>query len=243
MRPLSNSEIIQIWERGFSQHPLRQAMILLVAACPEMKAEELMALTLGQRDEYLLRLRELTFGSRLNGFVKCPSCGDRLELSLNTADIRVPDRSIQPEYFLDLGEIELRFRLLNSQDLAAIAGDREPLKARQKLVQRCILQAKLNGKSIEPDELPEIAIVALAQHLAECDPNAEVLLNLTCPGCKHQWQTLFDIATFFISEIAALSKRLLREVHTLASAYGWSEADILAMTHPRRQFYLEMVGI
>jgi hypothetical protein len=34
----------------------------------------------------------------------------------------------------------------------------------------------------------------------------------------------------------------LREVHTLAWAYGWREADILAMSPARRQFYIELVG-
>jgi hypothetical protein len=33
----------------------------------------------------------------------------------------------------------------------------------------------------------------------------------------------------------------VREVHLLASAYGWRESDILAMTPWRRQLYLELV--
>jgi hypothetical protein len=37
-------------------------------------------------------------------------------------------------------------------------------------------------------------------------------------------------------------RRLLREVHTLALAYGWREADILNMSARRRRFYLEMAG-
>jgi hypothetical protein len=48
--------------------------------------------------------------------------------------------------------------------------------------------------------------------------------------------------TFFWKEIAAHAKRLLREVHILAAAYKWREADILAMNPNRRQYYLEMVG-
>jgi hypothetical protein len=30
-------------------------------------------------------------------------------------------------------------------------------------------------------------------------------------------------------------------VHALAYAYGWSEADILAMSAPRRRRYLSMI--
>ncbi len=52
---------------------------------------------------------------------------------------------------------------------------------------------------------------------------------------------MFDVVSFFWSEICVQAKRLLREVHTLARAYGWREADILNMSTARRQFYLEMV--
>ena len=56
-----------------------------------------------------------------------------------------------------------------------------------------------------------------------------------------RWRAVFDIVTFFWSEIEAWACRILREVHILASAYGWCERDILALTSARRQFYLEMV--
>ncbi|HEX2516118.1 MAG TPA: phage baseplate protein, partial [Chloroflexota bacterium] len=38
------------------------------------------------------------------------------------------------------------------------------------------------------------------------------------------------------------ARRLLREVHTLARAYGWREAEILALPGRRRQTYLDLVG-
>jgi hypothetical protein len=39
----------------------------------------------------------------------------------------------------------------------------------------------------------------------------------------------------------ARAKRLLAEVHLIASAYGWSEAEILGLSRARRDFYLDMV--
>ena len=59
---------------------------------------------------------------------------------------------------------------------------------------------------------------------------------------RASWQLTLDIVSFLWSEISSLAKRHLREVHTLAWAYGWSEADILAMSPARRQFYLESVS-
>jgi hypothetical protein len=79
-------------------------------------------------------------------------------------------------------------------------------------------------------------------HMAQADPQADVQLALCCPRCSHEWQEVFDIVSFFWSEISAWTARILREVHTLACAYGWREADILAMSPGRRQCYLEMLG-
>jgi hypothetical protein len=52
---------------------------------------------------------------------------------------------------------------------------------------------------------------------------------------------VFDIISFFWTELDSLARRLLQDVHVLAKAYSWREADILSMSATRRQFYLEMV--
>ena len=66
--------------------------------------------------------------------------------------------------------------------------------------------------------------------------------SLTCQGCGHEWAAVFDIVTFFWAELVAQAKRLLREVHQLARAYGWRESEILAMSSQRRHTYLELVN-
>jgi hypothetical protein len=245
MRSLSAKDIVNIWEWGMSQHSLQRSLTLLSGACPNLTIEQLARLTIGQRDEYLWRLRELTFGSRLDGFDRCPYCSDRVEFSLEVGDVCVapPAGVIQPTYTFCQGGIEIEFRLPNSLDLAAIAIYDDPSVAKDLLVQSCVLAARQDGKILTVAELPEDTIAVLATQMAEIDPQAETVLDLTCPGCDRQWQTLLDIATFFWSEITALAKRLLREVHTLAGAYGWRESEILEMSHQRRRCYLEMVGI
>ena len=44
------------------------------------------------------------------------------------------------------------------------------------------------------------------------------------------------------AEISARAQHLLREVHLLASAYGWSEQQILELSPTRRASYLRMVS-
>jgi hypothetical protein len=105
-----------------------------------------------------------------------------------------------------------------------------------------VLSAQRDGADIAVAALPGEVVAAVAARMAEADPQAEVQLALTCPVCAYRWQATFDILSFFWQEINDWAQRILREVHTLATAYGWREADILALSPRRRQFYLEMVG-
>ena len=243
MHPLSEHEILHAWERGQGQHHVERALTLLAAAYPDMTADELATISIGQRDARLLTLRERTFGPTLNGSTECPQCAERLEVALAVPDIRVePDRHEKGEVLeLVTKDLLLRFRLPDSRDLAAVAGCDDAAAARRLLLQRCLVQASRDGMPVPDHELPEEALARVAARMAECDPQAEVLLDLDCPGCGHRWQIAFDIAPFFWAEISAQARRLLGEVHTLARAYGWREADILSMSRARRQLYLEMV--
>ncbi len=78
--------------------------------------------------------------------------------------------------------------------------------------------------------------------MSEADPTANIYLALSCPTCDHQWDAPFDIVTLFWHELHAWAIRLLREVHQLALAYGWREADILSLSEPRRSFYLGLMN-
>jgi hypothetical protein len=114
--------------------------------------------------------------------------------------------------------------------------------ARRALLYACITHAQHLETELSADELPARVMSVVVEHMATADHQADVDLALTCPACAHQWIVPFDIASFFWQEIAAWAIRILQDVHTLASAYGWSERDILAMSPNRRQAYLEMVG-
>lgn len=83
---------------------------------------------------------------------------------------------------------------------------------------------------------------ALARTVADWDPQADIELALTCPACGAQWRTPFDITAFLWRELEAWAMRTLRETHLLATAYGWSEEDILALSAWRRQHYIGLIG-
>ena len=243
MRALTAPDILRVWEQGQPQHPVDRALTLLAAGCPERTREELASLSVGQRDADLLDLREGTFGPVLNCYEECPQCGERLEFAFTTNHIRVPPspEGEKKESVFAFEDWEVRFVLPASLDLAAVAGSASSEGARALLMKRCILASTRGGATVPFEALPEEILLRLATHVAECDPQAEVLLDLSCPVCSHVWQRVFDIVSFFWREICAQAKGLMGEVHTLARAYGWREADILSMSSSRRQFYLGRV--
>lgn len=241
---LSEQDIIRIWEIGQARHPIDRALAIVAVVKPSMSWEELTTLPIGLRDSYLLSVRERTFGPQLDSRAQCPACDEPLEFVLNIDDVRVEplDDDTDGIHETSCDGYELRFRLPNSLDLAAAAGCDDVVIARNLLVQRCVLQVDRCGETIATEDLPESVITVLAEEMSERDAQADVQLNLNCPACGHHWTITFDIVSFFWAEISAQAKRLLYEVHTLAQAYGWREADILSMSATRRHFYLEMVS-
>jgi hypothetical protein len=245
MYHLSGQDILHVWEIGQAQHPIDRALTIVAVALPNTSRDVLANLRIGRRDALLFAVREQTFGAQLNSLVECPFCQERLEFSLNATAIGMMQEPVldqpDPPQQARIDDYDMQFRLPTSLDLEAIANSNNPEAARHVLAQRCVLSVYSNGGPLPVDALPEAVVQALADRMADCDPQADVEIVLTCSACSHQWQTSFDIVSFFWTEICAQAKRLLREVDILARVYGWREADILSMSAARRQAYLEMV--
>lgn len=233
-------ELLDAWEHAGAQGPVKRSLLLLAAAWPEESLEGLARLSIGQRDARLLMLRESTFGPRLSCLAACPGCGESLELDVEVDDIRLASESAEGDLLLSANGNEVRFRVPNSIDLATVESEHDLASARQVLLERCVLAAEHQGEPLE--EVPAEMVEAMVARMGEVDAQADVRLVLACPACSHQWESVFDIVPFLWSEIDAWAHRTLDEVHALASAYGWSELDILAMTPWRRRCYIEMVG-
>lgn len=242
MRALSAHDILKVWETGQHQHPLDRALTVLAFACQEKTREELVSYSVAYRDGLLMDLRKRMLGPTLKAFAECPRCNEQLEFTLSVDDIKGAD-SICEEKPLELavGGLNLRFRLPNTADLAAVVGRENAETARRELTTRCVLEVIRNGEPVEGNAFSPEVVTALEDRLEEAGSQAEVLLDLICPACGYGWQMIFDVVSFFWEELQAQARRLLREVHTLASAYGWREAEILSLSPLRKQFYLEMV--
>jgi hypothetical protein len=242
MRIPSDSELITIWERASGEHPVDRALTLL-SACSDESREELAVLSIGSRDARLLEIYERFFGPNLDAFAECPACGEALQYSLSTRDLSSSvSKDDSVSLTLETGQTSVRLRLPDSRDLRAVSGCADLTDATKLLTERCIVEALVGETPTPINMLPEVVIDEIASTLAAANPQAEMLIDLTCTACSHPWQVTFDIEPFLWAKIAAIVRRLFQQVHALASAYGWGELDILALSPTRRQIYVEMAA-
>ncbi|MEW6371126.1 MAG: hypothetical protein AB1584_09330 [Pseudomonadota bacterium] len=83
---------------------------------------------------------------------------------------------------------------------------------------------------------------AVSRALAEADPLVAFEVDAECPACGAQNQVPIDLEDYALARLLRRRRALLREVHELASHYGWSERQILALTPARRAEYLALVA-
>jgi hypothetical protein len=180
---------------------------------------------------------------------------------------------IPKRFILEHAGYRVNYRLPTAGDLAALAdpalgsGDAETRS--RWLLQQCVLRVgerdqsevqddgglELSSKQDNaklgdiasardiPDEVMGALEASIASTAASVDPLAEIELKLDCPECAFSWQSPFDIVSFLWSELDVWAKQMLREIHILASNYGWSEADIIALSPQRRQHYRGLIGL
>ena len=240
---LPDPTLLDVWDRGGGRSPLWQALLLLEAAHPETSAEALAALPVGHRDGLLLDLRERVFGRHLESVAGCPRCGEWLELAVTTADLRQTPAAPGRPLAVDLGDYSVTFRLPTTADLLALASDDADgaLPPERLLLARCLTRAERGGERVKAADLPGPVAEKVSEQMEAADPQANVTLALTCPACDHAWERIFDVGTFLWSELDAWARRVLGEVHVLASAYGWTEREVLGLSARRRALYLQRV--
>lgn len=241
---LSADTLLRLWEVGAAQHPLDRAITILAAAEPGPTREEWARLPSGRRDERLLAVYERAFGRNLAGQGRCSRCGELVEFDLDTRTFLAAasqDNDMEFDTVTEEG-YAVTYRAPNSFDLAAIGSLIDLSEARRRLLERCIVEAGFESARVTVDHLPDAVIHRVVERMADRDPLAVIELDLSCPACGGHWQLLFDIVVFLWRKIEAQARRLLSDVHALAGAYGWREADILAMSSARRQAYLQMVS-
>jgi hypothetical protein len=256
MHPLSAAQVLALWDAGQTRHPIDRALLALALAMPEEAPDELADRPVGWREINLLALRNATFGSALDGYAPCPSCGSLMEFSLDGAALLdgLPAPDCAARVLVD----GRQWRLPSTRDQAMILAAPDPETAVDWLLDRCRIDKsdssdvlttiettagpRVNRKKSQKLNFSPALISELESRMEALDPAADIRLGMRCTDCGHVWDAVLDIGTCFWDELGSRARQLLEAVHRLASAYGWREAEILALSPARRAAYLNMIG-
>jgi hypothetical protein len=235
--------LLELWDMCVSAALPQRARAILRASYPEVRAEELDAMAIGAWNSALLRFRAAQFGTELQVYDRCPHCQGTVEFAIETNNILKKAAPGLHEGKLISGDWNVRFRVLTGDDWLQSfhPGDSEPVAAAKRLLGRAILQVRRGPNDAAAEEMPEVAWEALAEALVQADSASEIVFTLRCPSCGERWDSPLEPAEFVWREINAVCRRLLRHVHVLASVYGWSESEILGLSHERRSSYLHLI--
>jgi hypothetical protein len=254
LRAVSEEDAVFLLDTADSLLPSARATALLARCLGEPDAERTArALTVGDREALLLQLRRLSLGETLDCVLRCPAeaCGERMELGLRVADMLVPSyqdvkRAYELAFDADEGgaRYEISFRVPTAADLenVALIARGDPERGARALLADCLRNARRDGADIGADTLAPSVVAMIANAMVARDPQAEIELELACPACGEAFAVLFDTASFLLQELDERATQLMREVHTLAWHYHWSEREIFQMPRRRRARYLELIA-
>jgi hypothetical protein len=243
----SESELLDLWGRGVHRTTVERGLLLLSTARPDETPEALLDWTVGRRDAAILHLREQLFGPEIEAVAACPSCGERFESTCDVADLINPamaDLAAANSPDLDIVVPVAGRRYLvrppTTRDLIVVSRGRGNglVETRQRLIDRCIQPLDLEPDGEEPD--PSELVDAADRAIAAADPQAGLTLESICPACDAGVVLSWDVVAFVWRELHTWALHMLREIHCLAKAYGWTERAVLLVPPARRRFYLEL---
>jgi hypothetical protein len=240
--------------------PIQRATLLLsrcvvqLGQAEKVEQDEVCDLSMGDREALLLHIRRLTFGERMPCVLRCAACDAPMDLDLDVSSLLVSTENAAPRHYQEMfscGDPRLRvsFHVPTGTDVEAAiqSGNGKDDKAGLELLARCIeLVEREDGieefTAIQDHEWPSQLVEQLSRRLAKADPQAEIQLQLTCPACECEFSSFFDVTGYMVRELEARERQLYQDVHQLASAYHWSESEILHMSSRKRKLYLEMLA-
>lgn len=209
----------------------------LLASCGSPReAEFWWSQSVGARIGALLRLLAETDSIdhlRLLAHCSQPACAERFEFELPIAVLRdfVPN-SETVQVLLNGGK-PLLLRRPNGRDLHNWNSLR--LQTRQAAIDAMLKSLVVEGQAT-PDDEP-----VLTEALSDLDPLVAFTASCACPVCRSTNDVRVDLEEIVLARLRRKQRALLREIHTLASRYGWTEAEVLAIPPYRRAHYLTMI--
>jgi len=196
------------------------------------RAEEL---SVADRQFLMRRLAGLLGRDEVWLSASCGACDERFDIFVRQSEL--PNQEGGAAYpFVDLENDggRCRLRVPNGRDQTALASIADPQEAQWTLVERCFIEGE--GRWSSPQR-HEDWLSAVEEALDAEAPQVALTARTECPECGAE----NDVALDPYLVLRSVSSSILADVHSLASAYHWSEEEILSLPTERRRLYLELV--
>jgi hypothetical protein len=166
----------------------------------------------------------------------CSSCGSLFDFALSPADLPLPQEAAVEQDWVEVmtGSGPVRVRAPLCADQIAIAENPEPERA---LLERCIA----SGRPEEELRLDfaDRDLAAIDAAMIALSPTLPFGAAMSCPSCG-QVNEMPVCTSDWLSE---MDDGPLQDVHDIASAYGWGQGEILALSRNRRKAYLRLIDV
>ena len=239
LRPFGRAQDLEL---EFADEDRPVLVTTLLAGCDAAcDAEFWWAQTVGARITALLRVlamtEEKTCALSVRLVCREPQCGEPLEVALSIDALLAAapdDEGAAGPVRIPLADARTAaLRRPIGRDLRA--WHRTPYATRRDAV-AAMLDTLLVEGSLTPDDEPMVADAMAAQ-----DPLVAFAASCACPACGVACDHAVDLEAAVLVRLGARRRALLREVHMLASRYGWTESEVLAVAPARRAQYLALI--
>lgn len=206
-------------------------------------------LTLAERDRIIVELYRLCFGDEVAFETACGECGRGLGVRFPlTSFVEQVESTAMDVLVLDDGWFSasgLTVRLPTLEDEAALWGV-APERRRDELLSRCLrgaaqVDAQSAGDASSDSQGRGGLLDRVEALLSEVGPLVSGSIRTTCGECGATQEVEFDIVDFFARALELERPVLMREIHCLARAYGWSLESILDLPRERRRELVALV--
>ena len=220
------------------------AVTAVLAACSAFATGDhpdeafLWSMNISSRVACLAALAGAETHNEIDFTVACPPpCAQPIETSITVDEVlEVASRATQSQFYCDFGGRAFILRRPTGADQATwlAAGYPDAETARSSILRDLIVEG--SGAEVSPPIVAE-----LDQALDEHDPLLRCTVDVVCPFCGAISSHDLPLAETALGVVRGVQSRMTQAVHTLASRYGWSEADILSLPRWRRDVYLSLI--
>lgn len=189
-------------------------------------------IVVSDRDRLLALLYISMYGDKIESTLHCRNCGQKFDLDFSLRELLTHYYTV-PASISDNGRFEVEpgisFRLPTGEDEILATGS-SIKQAEQLLLERCLLDGNIAADS----EKVQSKMAALA-------PVLNLKMEAHCPECEHSQEVQFDMQSFFLAKIKQERPLLIREIHSIASQYHWSQQEILELPRKIRKQYAALI--